>query len=61
MSETLATPRRKHWYQVAEVWLILALLMWALGGSACLIAAALEYPDAVVADEAASHSIRPAH
>jgi len=49
---------KKHWYHVPEAWLILTLLLWAIGGSACLITAALEYPDAVVADQAAVHATR---
>jgi len=61
VSQIPATPRKKQWYQVPEAWLILGLLLWAMGGSACLVTAALEYPDAVVADAAASRSNHPAH
>ena len=51
----------KKWYQVPEAWLILFLLGSAVGGSAALIAAALDYPDAVVADHvAAKATAKPA-
>ena len=44
----------KKWFQVPEAWLIVFLLSSAVGGSAALIAAALDYPDAVVIDHAAA-------
>ena len=52
----------KPWYRIPEMWLVLGLLLSAVGGSGALIAAALDYPDAVVVDASVAHpSLKPAH
>jgi hypothetical protein len=44
-----STDNSKRWFQVPEAWLILGLLTASVLGSGVLIAAALDYPDAIVA------------